>query len=163
MIYHQLNHPTLNPRFTKIVYLDVMRRNRFKMSGDYLALNWPLYILLLGGFGLGSYFGYLLGENINIIYSDVITTMVSSGLVGGAILSSFFLPFYFSNQEALFDKYAPEFEKSVTNVTNFMLQNIQRNIDLSNEEKERLESSLRDDHISLEDKDDGNKKDPEGS
>ena len=134
------------------------------MALDYWALNWPLYVLLLLGFGGGAYLGYVWGQNYSSFYSDVVTTMVSCGFVFGAVGASLFMPFYFSNQEVLFDSYKDEFEVSMNNVTNFMLQNIQRNIDLSNEEKERLKQSLIDTNVTLEDKgDDDNKKDPEGS
>ena len=163
MIYYQMNHISINPRLSRFIYLDAVRRNRFRMLGDYLMLNWPLYVLLLAGFGVGSYLGYILGANINVIYSDILTTMVTSGFIGAAVLSSFFLPFYFSNQEVFFDKYRAEFEKSTTNVTSFMLHNIQRNIDLSNEEKEKLEKAFQDTDIPLEDKEEDKKKDPEGS
>ena len=64
----------------------------------------------------------------------------------------FVFPFYFANQEALYEKYKVYFDTGLKNVTNYMLQNIQRNIDLSNEEKERLEQTFLDDNKDEESK-----------
>ena len=58
--------------------------------------------------------------------------MIVCGNVLGAALTMFVFPFYFANQEALYEKYKVYFDTGLKNVTNYMLQNIQKNIDLSN-------------------------------
>lgn len=155
MIYYRLNLKGVNGRFVAMVYRDTVRRNRMRMLGDYFKLNWPLYLLLVAGFVGGILGGYFWKKDL--------ITMLSLGLLGGTFLSSFFLPFYFGNQEALFDFYANEINISSNNVTKYMLMSLQSNIDLSVEEKERLEKALNDMQDPLEDhKPDDNKKDPDG-
>ena len=155
MIYYRLNLKGVNGRFVAMVYRDVLRRKRMKMLGDYLSLNWPLYVLLVVGFVGGILGGYFWKKDL--------LTMLALGLLGGSLLSSFFLPFYFGNQEALFDFYANEIGVSSNNVTKYMLMSLQSNIDLSIEEKERLEKAIEDMKDPLEDhKPDDNKKDPDG-
>lgn len=155
MIYYRLNLKGVNGRFVAMVYRDTVRRNRMRMLGDYLKLNWPLYLLLVVGFVGGILGGYFWKKDL--------LTMLSLGLLGGSFSSSFFLPFYFANQEALFDFYAMEINISSNNVTKFMLMSLQSNIDLSIEEKERLQKAIEDMQDPLEDhKTDDNKKDPDG-
>lgn len=154
MIYYQMQFRQVHPRFTKYVYMESLRKKRFAMLGDYLMLNWPLYVLLLIGFAGGSYLGYMWEKDF--------FTMLACGAISGAVLSTFFLPFYFGNQEAFYDKYASLFNDSTKSVTQFMLASIQRNIELSTEEKERLEQSLVDNRV-ITDEDESKKKDPDGS
>ena len=138
-----------NPSLARYVYADVLRQKRFKLLKDYWTLNWPLYLVLLIGFGGGAVLGYFWKQ-------DLITMLVCGNVIG-ALLTMFVFPFYFANQEALYEKYKIYFDRGIKNVTNYMLQNIQRNIDLSNEEKERLEKTLMDDDKGEE----GKKKDSE--
>ena len=152
MIYYQMTHHHMNPRFSRYVYLDSLRGRRTKMLGDYLLLNWPLFLLLVFGFGGGAVIGYFSQRNL--------TTMLACGNVSAALLVTFLLPFYFGNQEALYDEYAANFENSTKNVTNMMLESIQRNIDLTLEEKQRLEESLS---LKKDEDTESNKKDSEES
>ena len=150
MIYFKMQHPTVNPRFLAFVYNEALRGRRMKMLGDYLSLQWPLFLLLILGMGGGTYLGY--------IWKQDLLTMFACGLGGGALLATFFLPFYFANQEALFDLYADEFDKAGSRVASMIISNIQQNIDVNNEEKERLKKSFDD----MNPLDDDNKKDPDG-
>ena len=136
-----------NPQIARYVYGDVLRNKRFALLRDYWILNWPLYVLLIIGFGGGAVLGYFWKQDL--------LTMITCGNVLGALLTMFVFPFYFANQEALYERYKVYFDQGLKNVTSFMLQNIQRNIDLSNEEKERLEQTFLDDNP----KDESNKKD----
>ena len=142
-IYFRFNVRNLNNRFVSYVYRDVARRNFWKMIGSYFSLHWPLFILLILGLGGGTVGGYFLQQDLFFV--------LVCGLVGGAIMVTFYLPFYYSNQEALFDYYGNEFQKGVVNITNRLLQNIQTNIDLSMEEKEELEKKMSELNSPLDD------------
>ena len=144
--YYLLDNKKATPQLGRFVYADVLRHKRFPMLGDYLSLNWPMYLLLIAGFAGGVVLGYFWKQ-------DLITMVVLGNVLGMALLA-FFLPFYFSNQEALYNKYKSCFNDGMKNVTNYMLKNIQMNIDLSNEEKQKLEASLMDEPSDEE----GNKK-----
>ncbi len=154
MIYYQMQYRHLNSRFSRFVYAETLRKKRFSMLGDYLLLNWPLYALLLAGFAGGTILGYY--------WQHDFFTMLACGILAAGVLVTFFLPFYFGNQEALYDKYASTFEESTQNVTRYMLASIQRNIELSNEEKQQLEKNLMDSGIESKEEDEDNKKDPDG-
>lgn len=155
VIYYKMQLGNVDNRFSKLVYGDVVRQGRMKMFSDYMSLNWPMYVLLALGFAGGTVGGYLWKHDL--VY------MISMGLLGGAALFMFFLPFYFGNQEALYDLYADKFVKSTNNVTKYLLQSLQTSIDLSIDEKEDLEKKLSNLTGPLEDDDQNdNKKDPDG-
>ena len=77
--------------------------------------------------------------------------MYAFGILGGSVLTIFFHPFYFGNQEALYDYYADEFAKGTGYVADFLLRSLQNNIELTMEEKEKLEQSLAKARNPLED------------
>ena len=145
-IYLRMKLNNNNPRFIKMIYQDVLRRKRFKMLGDYFMLNWPLYVLLILGFSSGAVLGYFWKQDL--------LTVITVALSMGALLSSFFLPFYFPNNEALYEKYDPDFHAGAAVIANMLVKNLQESIDLSIEEKKALEKSLSEANNPLEDKND---------
>ena len=153
LVYFKMHVKNVTNRFAKMVYSDVVRRNRKAMFKDYMMLNWPLFVLMAIGFAGGALGGYFWQMDFMI--------MLPFSLVAMAFMGTFFLPFYFGNQEAFYDKYVHEFQISVKQVTNFLLNSLQNNIDLSTEEKEKLERSMNDLENPLEDADENNKKDPD--
>lgn len=153
-IYYRLHTKNSNNRFIRFVHSEALRGQRLKMMGNYLMLNWPLYVLILLGFGGGAVLGYFWQHNV--------FAPLSCGLVMSALLAMFFLPFYFSNQQALYDYYANDFNNAAGRITKMMIDDIQSNIELSQEERERLEQSISDLNGPLEDEDNDNKKDPDG-
>lgn len=156
MVYYKMHLRRTDSRFAKLVYQFAMRGRRIEMLRNYLSLQWPLYLLLVIGFAGGSVFGYF-------FYYDILK-MIGFGLVGGALLSAFFLPFFFSNMQALYDMYAGLYDAVTKEVTTSLIGRLQSDIDLSEQEKERLEETLSDVDGPLNDEgDDDNKKDPEGS
>ena len=144
-IYMRFRAKSMNSRFVRFVYSDVVRRKRGEVLKDYLSLNWPLYVLLIIGFGGGATLGYFWQHDFIV--------MLTTGLSLGALLSSFFLPFYFPNQEALFDKYEFEFKSSANNIAQMLVRNLQADIEMSTEEKERLEKAIADASNPLDDED----------
>ena len=151
-LYYRVQTREADGRFAKYVYTYVRRRNGRALFKDYLSLNWPMYLLLTLGFAGGVVLGYF--------YKHDILFMISFALLGSALAVTFFLPFYFSNQEAIYDKYDSEFDRSAKEVAKYLLTTMQQNIDLSIEEKKRLEKSLDNLSNPLEDKkDEENKKD----
>ena len=156
MVYYKMHLRRTDSRFAKLVYQFASRGRRMEMFKNYMSLQWPLYVLLVFGFAGGSVFGYF-------FYYDILK-MISFGLVGGALLGAFFLPFYFSNQQAFYDMYAGLYDAVTKEVTTSLIGRLQSDIDLSEQEKERLEETLSDVDGPLNDEgDDDNKKDPEGS
>ena len=156
MVYYKMQLKRTDSRFAKLVYQFAIRGRRIEMLRNYLSLQWPLYLLLVLGFAGGSVFGYY-------FYHDILK-MLAFGLTGGALLGMFFLPFYFANQQAFYDMYAGLYHEVTKQVTSSLIGNLQADIELSEQEKERLQETLSDVDGPLNDEgEDDNKKDPEGS
>lgn len=156
MIYYKTQLRRTDSRFAKLVYQFALRGRRMEMVRNYISLQWPLYLLLVIGFAGGSVFGYF-------FYHDLMK-ILPFALVGAAVLAAFFLPFYFSNQQAFYDMYAGLYSQVTKEVTSSLIGNLQANIELSEQEKERLEETLSDVDGPLNDEsDEDNKKDPGGS
>ena len=145
MIYYRLHVRAGHPRLIRFIYNDARRRNMRRMIKDYVSLNWPLYLLLIVGFAGGAVGGYF--------WQHDILTMFACSLVGAALAVSFFLPFYFGNQQAFYDYYVDEFRQSTENVSNMFLKNLEANINFSEEEKEKIEKTLSDVQKPLNDND----------
>ena len=150
--YYRIQAKEADNRFIRMVYSEVRRKNGGRLFKDYLSLNWPLFILLTVGFAGGVIGGYFWKQDIAFMFS--------LSLIGSALMVTFFLPFYFANQEAIFEKYSGEYDKATATVTSGIIEMMQRSIDLTTEEKERIENSFEKKNNPLEDeKDESNKKD----
>ena len=69
--------------------------NYKKFNKAYFALNWPLFLILIGGMIGGCVLAIFAFENYAL--AGVL------GLVVGVALSSTYLPFFFANNEAIFE------------------------------------------------------------
>lgn len=72
-----------------------IRENTKKYYKDFFALNWPLFVIILAGMIGGCFLSVLVFHNYGICGAV--------GLAMGIALSSIYLPFYFSNMEAIFE------------------------------------------------------------
>ena len=81
--------------------------------------------------------------------------VLTFGIVSGVVLVSFYLPFYFPNQEAIFDVFGEEFHKGAINVTNRLIDSLQEDIEISKEQKEELQKEMTD--LTHEDDEDNKK------
>ena len=110
-------------------------KNRSQMRRDWFILNWPLLVLSL----LGSIGGAALAI---FVFKDV-TLLSALVILGSVALLLFFLPFYFSNMETLFERYEGSFKEGHKQAIEMILARIQASIDLTEEEKKGLEESFR--------------------
>ncbi len=72
-----------------------IKNNQKKFMGAFLGLNWPLFVILIAGMIGGTVLSIMVFHNYAICGAV--------GLAMGIGLSSLFLPFYFSNMEAIFE------------------------------------------------------------
>lgn len=135
VLYYSTSAKTINMRFSRLVHLNVLRGQRMKLMREYLSLNWPLYVLLLLGLVGGGLFAYFIKEDF--------IAMITYPILFGSALSIFFLPFYFSNQEALFEKHQTEYFTSSKAVADMFMNNIQQRMEMTQEEKENFEKNIK--------------------
>ena len=72
-----------------------IKDNSKKFHAAFFALNWPLFVIILAGMIGGCVLSIMVFNNYAICGAV--------GLAMGIGLSSFFLPFYFANMEAIFE------------------------------------------------------------
>ena len=133
-IYLRSSLGEVNNRFVSYVFRNVTHNNMKKTLRSYFSLHWPLFVLLIIGLVGGTVGGFFIRQDVLFV--------MTFAIVSASLLVTFYLPFYFSNQEALFTYFDNDFQKGIINITNKLLVDIQKNIDLSNEEKEELEKKI---------------------
>lgn len=105
------------------------------IRADWFKLNWPLLALsLLGSIG-AALIAFFVFSN-SLYFSAIIT-------LGSVILLLFFFPFYLSNMEVLYDKYANSFSEGNQIAVGIILNKIKNSFDLSEEDKKDLENSFK--------------------
>lgn len=78
---------------------------------DYLSLNWPMFVIF-------PIFAIGMGTITYLFIRQEIQTVIILGIIGGFLSLMFFLPFYFGNMEALFNKYMPEYKRCTVEIIN---------------------------------------------
>ena len=110
-MYHRARFPQLHPQAHRMIYKNAIRDYRGTFLKYYYGLNFPLFILLLGGAGLGAYIGYLL-------YGYSSGTMIGISHAGAILMASLYLPIVFHNQEAIYDEFEPLFKRAQSDLIN---------------------------------------------
>ena len=97
-------------RMISVVTENVMKNNRKKFLKAYWGINFPMIIIFLAGFALGSYIGTL--------YSFDYNAMFTFGLAIAILLSfGFYGPKYFANKEAIADYFLPMYRVEQAKLT----------------------------------------------
>ncbi|MCR4911186.1 MAG: hypothetical protein K5925_01505 [Bacilli bacterium] len=85
----------LSGRDISYLHLQMIKYHKGLFYKRYFALNWPLFILFIGGFALGGYVGSLYYYNSNSIFTF--------GLAFALVISFAIFGFkYFANKEAIY-------------------------------------------------------------
>ena len=97
-------------RMISAISENVLKNYRKQFLQVYWGINFPMVILFLGGFALGSYIGTL--------YSFDYNAMFTFGLAVAILLSfGFYGPKYFANKEAIADYFMPMYRAEQTKLT----------------------------------------------
>lgn len=133
-IYFRAAMVKSSPMFIDRVATQTIKRNKKAINKDYLSLNFPIIIIFVLGFVITGVIGF-------IYYPDsAVMTVVA--ISASLALCSFFFPFYFANNEALYEKYHMLFRKTSNDIAREMYQTLENRIQLSEEEKKRVQESL---------------------
>lgn len=130
---------------------NAIKVNKVKIFKDYFYLNWPLYLLGLAGATLGTLLAIYEIKNY--------TFLPEFGLIGALLLMAIYFPMYLANMNALYEKYKYIIILGVNNSIKETIQKIQTNIDLSEEDKQRIEDTLKECDEDLKEMEEENKKD----
>ena len=111
-------------------------RRKKELRMDYLRLQWPIILIITVLPILTSTLTFIFLRD----YSIMSTFGVASILLGVGL----YFPFYSANNEALWIKYENEFKQSVYLFAENSVHNIQRRMEMADQEKEELEKALND-------------------
>lgn len=117
-IYLRAKFRNINGRFLAMVFKFTTKNVAKTYKKDFFSIEWPLFLLMVIGGGLGAYLPILIYGNsaLSIIF----------GIAGSLILSMFYLPFHFANMEVLFNKYEDSFKTGINEITQSMINNFQK-------------------------------------
>lgn len=133
-VYLCANIPNATATFCTTIFNRFLKTKGKSYRKDFWSLNWPLFLLLLAGMVSGYVLTYVL--DIDSSYVQVISSMI------GLVFIIPFAPFFFAGTEALFAKYCEDMKKASADLTKGFLRNIQRNVNLSEEDKAKIEELL---------------------
>lgn len=136
-LYYRANVTSGAPSLLRLGIASAYNEAKKEMHRDWLKLNWPLIVLPL----VGSISGGLVCIFAFKSYLSLAPVMTLSAFP----LLVFFLPFYFSNMEVLYQRYEKVFKESNKKAIEIILSRIQNSIGLSEEEKRQLEESFKED------------------
>ena len=91
-------------QYIKDLFLRTLRKNRGEFLKYYFALNWPMYILFIGGLALGGYVGSIFRYSYGSVFSFAIAFAIflSFGIYGAI---------YFANKEAIYNAMIDKIQK----------------------------------------------------
>ena len=136
-IYYRANINSGAPSLIRLAVANAYARYRRAMRKDWFKLNYLLIVLPIVGVALGTVLYIFIIKHIYYL-SAILTVSVFVPLV-------FFLPFYFSNMEVLYTRYENVFKEGNKMAIETVLNRIQSSIELSEEEKRRIEESFKSD------------------
>ena len=136
-VYYRVNITSGAPSLIRLGISTAYQNSKKTMFKDWLKLNWWLILLPL----LGS----LIASVICVFALKAYTYLPAFATVGAFIPLVFFLPFYFPNMEVLYHRYEEAFRDGNKKAIKIILERIETSIELSEEEKRKLEESFLDD------------------
>ena len=137
-LYYRANINNGTPSLMRLAIANAYGRYKRSMRKDWFKLNWLIIVLPLIGSALAVLVYFLAVKNP--LY------LVPVLNAGAFIPYIFFLPFYFSNMEVLYNRYENVFKEGNKTAIESILERIQTSIDLSEEEKRNLENSFKNDN-----------------
>ena len=105
--------------YIKDLFIRVIRKNRGEFLKYYFALNWPLYILFIGGLALGGYIGSIFRFDYGSIFTFglAFAIFLSFGIYGSI---------YFANKEAIYFAMLDKIQKEDAALKEEVKKTIQR-------------------------------------
>lgn len=152
-IYLRMNIPNPDHGYVKMVQNETHRRNRMPMFKAWMSLNWPgILLFFLGSIGAAIALTLLTHNPINILVGCI---------AGGALLLSFFMPFYLCNMEAIYEMFAPSYQRGAEYVNHMIKEAAEVNARRAQEEKEYFDRLLRDIEEQKENNEENDKNEPD--
>ena len=136
-LYYRANLASGAPSLLRLGISIAYRNSRKTMLKDWLKLNFWLILLPLIGCAVAG--------AICVFGTRTYTLLPPAVTVGAFVPLVFFLPFYFPNMEVLYHRYEESFKEGNKKAIEIFLERISNSIELSEEEKRKLEESFKDD------------------
>ncbi len=133
-IFVRLNAPQNPPVFIRVALKEAIKKQGKSFYGTYLGLNWPLFLLFI--------IGFVGGLTISLQFNGDATFASSIAMMAGLGLTSFFVPFYFNNMEAIYSFIDKDVRTISKNLTKQMILDIQAERNLVEKEAELLSKTL---------------------
>lgn len=138
-VYLCANIPGATAQFSTAVFNRFLRTHSSSYRKDFWSIQWPLFVLLIVGMAGG--YALVIGLDMPFSLASPISAML------GIFLVIPFAPFFFAGMEALFAKYNGDLKQSSVDLTNGFLNEIKNNINLSPEDKAKIDELLSKKHV----------------
>ena len=133
-VFVRLNVPQNPPEFIRIAVKEAIKKQGRSFYGTYFGLNWPLFLLLI--------IGFVGGLTISLQFIGDVALASNIAMISGLGLTSLFVPFYFSNMEAIYSFLDKDVRAISKKLTEQMILDIQAQRNLVEKEAELLSKTL---------------------
>lgn len=102
-LFLRLDKPLYFGKYLSTLSDVVKKNNRKEFNKAYWGLNWPFYVLLLGGFALGTYLGY-------IYYFNVVSLLTFGIITAIGVAYILYGPTLLANKEAIYQLFKDQYD-----------------------------------------------------
>lgn len=127
MIYLRAALKNLHPKFVNLIFKHTYKEVAPSFKKDFISLEWPLFLLMVVGASIGGV--------LPLLFTSDTVILTLSGVAGGLLLGSFYLPFHFANLETLYKKYEDSYKFSATTLTEKIMKDFASKFGKQDEEQ----------------------------
>lgn len=134
--YFKIKNPNLNPAFVNRIYAEGRNSIRKQLIKEYWGLNWPIFVLFVVGYSLGSVLSFYL--EYNYLFANIISLIIGFGFM------IFYFPIFINNLESIFLHHEKDFANAPILFQKKMEEVLSAQLDSLNSQMNALNKQMQD-------------------
>ncbi len=134
-VYVKLDSPKLTSQFCHLALKNFVKKNKGEFYKSYFALNFPMFILMMVGMGVGATLSYGM-------YDHPLAPL-SIGLASGLALTALYFPFYLNNMETIYEAHNNEIKVCIEKTIDEIMKRFAALSSMREEDKQKIDDFLK--------------------